>query len=88
MEGILAATGVVYLAGAVNAPLRLARADHLQPRLGEAVLAMPPTTDNDVFALADRVHSAFARTCGKACAFRLALAAARPPPHTKGPPGQ
>ena len=76
MEGILAATGVVYLAGAVNAPLRLARADHLQPRLGEAVLAMPPTTDNDVFALADRVHSAFARTCGKACAFRLALAAA------------
>ena len=76
LEGVLAAVGVGYLAHAHPTRLRLAPQGQVQLQLGETCVAMPPTDDRGVVRLAARVHAAFARACGEACATRLALAAA------------
>ena len=55
-EGVLSAIGVVYLAHAASAPVRLLRAEAAQPRLGERLIELTP----DV-SLAQRVHAGMLR---------------------------
>ena len=55
-EGVLSAIGVIYLAHAASAPVRVLRAERAQARLGEGLVELEP----DV-ALAERVHAGMLR---------------------------
>lgn len=95
-EGVLAAIGITYLAHAREGQLRLARAEGLQPRIGEQVMLAPSPTEPETVAFATRVLSGFARTvttgcrrqrdglcpasCDHRCVYRIALACASDSP--------
>ena len=96
MEGVLAGVGVTYLAHAQPGQVRLASAQGLQPALGEAVVRLPPSSDDEVVAFARRVLLGYARhvrdrcsrmrggtcpaTCSVSCLRRLTLATASDDP--------
>lgn len=76
LEGILAATGLGYLAHADERRLRLVARGAAQPRIGEAYLEAPSPSQEGMVELATRVFGGFRRRCGATCARRLVLAAA------------
>ena len=76
LEGILAATGLGYLAHADERHLRLVARGAAQPRIGEACLEAPSPSEEGMVELAARVFGSFRQRCGTTCARRLVLAAA------------
>lgn len=76
-EGVLAATGLTYLAGVGRTDrVRLARADACQPMLGEAVCPPLDDADGSAVSLARRVLSGVRRASGPEAARRIVLACA------------
>lgn len=76
LEGILAATGLGYLAHVDARRLRLVARGAAQPRIGEAYLEAPSPSEEGMVELATRVLGGFRQRCGATCARRLVLAAA------------
>lgn len=90
MEGVLAATGIAYLAHAQEGQLRLASAQGAQPRLGELVVQAPSAREDAMVDFARRVlqgfankvvsrckrrrHGVCAANCSQACVQRLVYA--------------
>lgn len=71
-EGVLAGIGISYLAHAREGQLRLANVRALQPRLGEAVVRVPPDSAEETVALAQRVMRGFAAKVTAGCRKRKA----------------
>lgn len=96
MEGVLAATGIAYLAHAQEGQLRLASAQSVQPRLGEQVVQVPAAHEDATVDFARRVlqgfankvvsrcsrrrHGACVANCSQACVQRLVYATASDDP--------
>ena len=67
LEGVLAATGVTYLAHVHEGEARLALTKGLQPRLGEAVVRVPADTHDETVSFARRVLEGFGRRVTHGC---------------------
>ena len=96
LEGVLGATGIGYLAHADASRIRIVPREGCQPRFGEQVVDAPSETLDGLVALAQRVYRGVERHvalgcprapsgvcpagCTRACARRLALAAASDAP--------
>ena len=67
LEGVLAATGITYLARAHEGEFRLVTNCHLQPRLGEEVVMAPSTAEPGTIDFARRVLEGFCRHVSARC---------------------
>lgn len=63
-EGVLAGVGITYLAHARDGEVRLASVEALQPQLGEAVVRVPDSRNDDVASFARRVLVGFSNKLG------------------------
>lgn len=96
MEGVLAATGIAYLARVQEGQLRLCSVKAVQPRLGELVVQVPSAREDSTVVFARRVLQGFANkvvsrcgrrrqgacpaNCSQACVQRLVYATASDDP--------
>lgn len=67
MEGVLASTGVAYLAHSPADRVRLAPRDACQPRLSEAIVEAPSAALDATLSLARRVYRGFERHVSAGC---------------------
>lgn len=67
IEGVLAATGISYLAHVPEKQVRLSPAQALQPQLGELVVEVPMVSDDAVVSFARRVMHGFAQKTTASC---------------------